>query len=122
MDCQSPTPQCFVDQGSGAKPSLGNLAIMAEAWTWDSARGSYYYWSQEEDCFVYQTGLKLDRNYQEIYESEEEEREEVPEGGHEEQPSVIMTKARARKLKASLTEKISPALSPPTRLSELGAT
>ena len=40
------------------------ILSMSETWMWDSGRDSYYYWSQEEDCFVYQTGLKLDRNNQ----------------------------------------------------------
>jgi hypothetical protein len=97
---------------------------MAETWTWDSARGSYYYWNQEQDCFAYQTGLRLNRDYQVIDETavNNENEDEDPDEGDEEQPSVIMTKVRARKLNASLTEKISPALYPPTRLSELGAT
>jgi hypothetical protein len=29
------------------------------AWEWDAARRSYYQWSEDEQCYVYQDGTKI---------------------------------------------------------------
>jgi hypothetical protein len=29
-------------------------------WTWDANRQQYYYWAEDQECYVYQHGLRLD--------------------------------------------------------------